>query len=455
MSQPPQGGDAPQDPGTPETQPASGSFPQRPPVPQGPPGPGYPPPGHPYQGQPYQGQPGPAYAPQGYGRPGYPPQPGPGQPPPGSPSYPPQAYPGQPYGPGGPQLPPGAQQPPAPDRPQPEKRSRTGLLVLVGALALALVLAVVAVAVHAGRSGGTGGAGTSGGGASAPAAGNASDAVQGFLEAVAANDAARALALTDQAPADKTFLTDAALQASSKLAPLSDISVPPVTDAYAYKAAASFSLGGKPYARDFTVEKAADGWKVTNGVSDVDVSYQRQETLPMIVNGTKVTSDTVSLFPGTYAFTTGSRWLSYGSSNVLTVAEGYPSLPTRLRATLTKAGSAEVLAKTRSAFRSCLGKHELRPSGCPNRITDTRGVKVKEGTVRWRVTNDPFRNAKVAVSSSDPTIARGTFYPEYRIKFTGTQGGRTGSVDSDVIGLTSFESVADLSRSTVKVRLEP
>ena len=228
--------------------------------------------------------------------------------------------------------------------------------------------------------------------------------------------------------------------------------MPPVTDEYAYKVPASFSLGDRGYSRDFGVKKDGAGWKVTDGVSDIDVSYQRQQTLPMVVNGTTLTVDTLSVLPGTYV-TTGSTWVSWGSKNVLTAAERYPTRPTGINPTLTKAGSSEVLTKTKAAFRSWLAKHELKPSGCPNRIADTRGIKVKESTVRWRVTSDPLRNARVTLDGGDPTVADATFYPDYRITFTGSQNGRTGKVDSDVTGLESFRTVADLSKSTVKVKL--
>ena len=67
--------------------------------------------------------------------------------------------------------------------------------MLIGAGALALILAVVAVAVNLGgrddTAGGGGTGGTGGGGASsAPAAASASDAVNGYLQAVAKGDVA-------------------------------------------------------------------------------------------------------------------------------------------------------------------------------------------------------------------------------------------------------------------------
>jgi hypothetical protein len=449
MSQPPQGGQPPQGPddSVPHgTNPGQGPGPQAYPPQPGPPAqPPYPPQGYPQQG----------YPPQGYPQQGYPPQGRPQQGPP-----PPYGGPGAPAGGYG--LPPGGPQPyqPGPYQPSPTQpgqqpgKKRTGLFVLIGAGLLALVLVVVAVAVRGGTDEGAGSspAGTSSTGAP-PAAAKASDAVQGFLEAVAANDAARALGFVDQAPEDTALLTDAVLQASSAQAPLGSISVPEVSDQYAYKVPATFSLGGKSYSRDFDVKDSGNGWKVSNGVTKVDVSYQRQETLPMIVNGVKVTSDELLVVPGTYTFTSGSKWVSWGTSNKVTFADEYPTLPFKIKPTLTKAGRDTVLAQTKSAFKRCLAQHKLRPKGCPNRINDTLGIKVKESTVRWRVTKDPFRNAKIDLDSSDPTSATGSFYPDYRIKFRGTKGGVTGTVDTDVIGLTSFETVADLSKAKVTVKI--
>ena len=448
MSQPPQ--DRPQD--QPEGRPQG----------QQPPGPGGQQPG---QGGPQSyPQGGSAPGPQGYPQGGYPQQGPQGYPQqggyPGQPGRPgPQGFAGGPYGPGRPggpygpgSQPPSGQPPYGGPPPQQGPKKRTGLFVLIGAGALALVLAVVAVAVNLGGRDDSADGGSSS--STAPEASKPSDAVRGFLEAVAANDSARALGYVYKPPSDTTFLTDAALQASSKIAPMTDISVPEVDQMSAATVPATFSLGGKSYTREFTPFRDGDNWKVYDGVSEVSVGSRRAQTLPMLVNGTEVDADSVFIVPGTYVFTSGSKWVSYGSSNKLVATEQYVSLPQDLQPTLTKDGSKAVVSKTKAAFESCLKQHKLKPKGCPNRIDDTRGIKVQESTVRWRVTSDPFRNAKIRLDTSDPTVAEGTFYPKYRIKFRGSQNGRTGTVDSDVTGLYSFSTVADLSKSAVSVKLE-
>ena len=459
MSQPPQ--DRPQDQpeGRPQGQQPSGPGPQQP-------GQGMPPGGYPQGGYP-QGTPQGGMPPGGYPRGGYP-QPGPqGYPPqggyPGQPGQPgPQGFAGGPYGPAQPGGPYGAgAQPPSgqppygqPSQPQGGKK-RTGLFVLIGAGALALVLAVVAVAVNlGGRDDSADGSGN--GGTTQPTqATKPSDAVQGFLDAVAANDSARALGYLYEQPSDTTFLTDEALAASNKIAPLSAISVPEVKELTTDGITASFTLGDKTYSHKFTPFRDGDDWKLYDGVSEVSLSGRRAESLPMLVNGTKVTADSLFLAPGTYEFTSSSKWISYGSSNRLVVgATDYPRLADGFRPTLTKAGSAAALSETKSAFKTCLGKHELKPKGCPNHVDRLNGIKVKESTVRWRVAKDPFRNAKFRLDYSDPSTAEANFYPQYRIKFQGSKDGRSGTVDSPVIGAGSFSAIADFSGSDVKVKLE-
>ena len=80
-----------------------------------------------------------------------------------------------------------------------------------------------------------------------------SDAVKSYLEALAAGQAATALSLGDDAPADTSLLTDAVLAQSNKLAPLTDINVPDVNDEYAYQVAASFKLGKQAVNENFSV----------------------------------------------------------------------------------------------------------------------------------------------------------------------------------------------------------
>jgi hypothetical protein len=122
------------------------------------------------------------------------------------------------------------------------------VLVVVGVVVLALVAGAVVVGValtRGAQTAGTGGGGAGSGGSSAPpaTATKPSDAVKACLEAIASGNAETAIALSDTAPTDATFLTDEVLQASNKLPPITEIGVPEVVDEYAYRVAASFKLG--------------------------------------------------------------------------------------------------------------------------------------------------------------------------------------------------------------------
>jgi len=420
------------------------------------PGPTYGQPGQPGPSGP-QGQPGP-YGPQ-HGGPGpY----GAGQPPygaqPGGPGGPGQ--PGQPYGfvPGGP-GPYGPQGRGSGPRGSGTGARKSKLPLILGAAGAALLLiVVVALAALSGRDDETAG-GTSGpssdpaGSASAPAAAKPSDAVRGFLEAVAANDGEKAAAYLEDPPADKTFLAREVLEASAKKGAITDIDVPEVTDKYAYKVSASYRVGEEQVSDDYSVTGSGGAWKLSRALTAIDLSYLRDETLPMLINGVEVTTDEVSLLPGTYAFTTKSRWITYGDKAQVTLTGPSDYDSPRLTPTLNPDGKAEFLERTKAAFEKCLDQHKLAPKGCPNRLDLRSGQKVDQSTIRWSLTNNPFRNARVTLDSSDPTAAEATFYPRYNFKARGSVDGRSATFDGAPIGLYSFRSTGDLSGDKVTVKL--
>ncbi len=107
------------------------------------------------------------------------------------------------------------------------------------------------------------------------------------------------------------------LAASNKTAPITAINVPEVDDEYAYRVAASFSMGKQAVNTDFSVEKDGDVWKLRDVAADLDLRSKRAKTLPMLINGVNVETDKVLLFPGSYTFTTGSKYVDYGKSNTL------------------------------------------------------------------------------------------------------------------------------------------
>ena len=51
----------------------------------------------------------------------------------------------------------------------------------------------------------------------------------------------------------------------------------------------------------------------------MDFGLSRSKSVPMLVNGVRVSGNTINVLPGSYAFTTGLSTISYGSRNVVLV----------------------------------------------------------------------------------------------------------------------------------------
>ena len=143
-----------------------------------------------------------------------------------------------------------------PDSPPPTPPKRRGkVLIIVGALVLALIVGAIAVALlnrddpvasqpPATASQDPSGAATTAPPTSAPPpAAKASDAVVGYLEALAAGSASAALSYAVDPVAAGPLLTDQVLAQSRKRAPLSGIEVPPVDDEQATTVTAAYTLG--------------------------------------------------------------------------------------------------------------------------------------------------------------------------------------------------------------------
>lgn len=436
--------------GPPEGQQPSGPPPQ-PGTPYGQPGPA-----NPYGPPPGQQPPTYGPVPQGpYGvQPG---QPNPYGPPPGQPN---------PYGP------PGQPNPYAPGQPNPygpnpygpaaagfgrpggvRKKSKLPLVLVAAGVALLLVVGI-AVAALTGRDKDSADDPVGSGASSAPQADLPSDAVRGYLQALADLDADRAVGYLEDDPADKTFLTKEVLTASAKTAAISDVNVPEVTDKYAYKVASTYKLGDRSVTEDYNVSEVGGSWKLSRAVTEIDLSYLRDDTLTMLINGTAVVNDKISLFPGHYVFTTDNAYVSYGAKNTLTLTGPSDYDSPQLTPTLSADGKAAFVKATKKAFEKCLDEHKLRPKGCPNQIAEQKGQKFTESTVRWSVTNNPFKNVRASIDSSDPTTVSASFPVSYNFKGKATLNGQNVRYDGEPTGLYNFTSTGDLAKKAVKVSLK-
>ena len=377
----------------------------------GPPGPpSGPPPGWPGQSG-YPGQP-PGIAQPGQPHDGYvfgpfAPQGGGGQPPPYGPNpYGPGGhYPGPPMGPppGGP-LPGG----PQPGGPQP---SRGKLWLIIGAATLALLL-VGTVAVVALTRFGSPDRDVTVPSSQPPTSGpntqttpTPADAVQGYLQALAAGDAEEAVSYAAEPPADDTLLTPEVFAQARRAAPISDIAVEPPGGVNPGSVNASYQLAGEHVDETFTVREVGGAWKIEKVAAEVDIGLARALKVPVVVNGVRVKSDTLYALPGAYTFTTGLKTLSWGANDVVTVSGPNAPVDTyKLNPQLTKSGRSALIAATKKNFTTCLKAKKLKPKGCPFKQSDG-GYRIQESTITWRrVGPDPFKKAKVTSSGTSASV---------------------------------------------------
>jgi hypothetical protein len=395
--------------------------------------------------------PGPGQQPSPYRYPQQPTAPYPQQPAAGSPSSgysfgpfaPDQERAGWSTGPqpgpyGGPRRPYGA----GPARPAPQQPKRSNkILIIIGAAALAVILIAVIAVVLATR--GTpstnpqGGQGTVGqqsnpSQSSAPQkASRPSDAVAAYLHALAAGDSTAALSYAaDPAPTGR-LLTNKVLAESMKRAPLTGIDVPVVDDQNAKSVPARYTLGSSAVSESFDVVKVADSWKIGRAVKDLDISFIVDGSVPVKINGVKVTEGSVAVLPGSYAFTTGLPYVGYGSKNVVLVKSPYVEADTyRIQSQLTSSGKKAAISATKKSFNKCLTEHSLTPKNCPQKF-DSK-YKYNKSSITWRQAgNDPFRKPAVTYSGTQARIQ-----VPINLKLSGscTYQGRSGNCSGNLTG---------------------
>ncbi len=294
---------------------------------------------------------------------------------------------------------------------QPKKSNKLPLIIGAGVLALVLIGTIIAVAVVRAGDDPVAGGGTSGGGgtSSAPPAESKlpSDAVKGYLEALAAGDATTALTYASTAPSDTTFLTNEVLASSLKAGAITDINVPEVSDKYTYSVAASYKIGSQSVNADFPVEEDGDAWKLREVAYDLTLSSTQNKTLPMLINGVQADADKVAVFPGTYTFTTGLDNISYGKSNKLIVksVSDYPEGMSDIQPTVTSAGEKAFTKAVKASLDKCMDSKKIKNANCPNTFDRITGSQPDNGTLEWSYDKDALDNMEIRLDYTNPAIA--------------------------------------------------
>jgi hypothetical protein len=327
---------------------------------------------------------------------------------------------------------------PSPGQPPPQPKGRGKILIIIGAIALAVILmAALAVVVTArGRQAVNSGSSTQGQqnqslSAAPQNAQRPSDAVMGYLQALAAGDAVAALSFAADPAPTGPLLTNEVLARSGERAELTEIKVPVVEDQNATSVSATYTLGNSAVSESFDVVKAADTWKLSRAVKDLDIGFIVGGSVPVKINGVDVNQDSVAVLPGSYAFTTGLPYVGYGSKNVVLVKSPYVEADTyRIESQLTKSGEKAVVSATRTSYHKCLDVNSLSPKNCPMNFESK--YSYNKSTITWRqVGSDPFRKAKVSLGG---TQARVEIPLNLRLSGSCTYQGRSGNCSGELTG---------------------
>jgi hypothetical protein len=186
---------------------------------------------------------------------------------------------------------------------------------------------------------------------------------------------------------------------------LRGINVPAVDDENAATVDATYKLGKKTVSESFDVVKSGSDWKLQRVVADLNLAGVRYKGVTLRVNGAKVSRNVVSVFPGSYALTSGRKTVSYGSKNTV-VVRGPSDLPstTGIKLSLTHSGTKSVKNAAKRSYSNCLKQKKVAPKGCPFGLT-TGSFKINNSTIKWtQKGSDPFRNAKVSLVSTLATV---------------------------------------------------
>ena len=397
--------------------------------------------------QPYPAAPQPYPAPT---QPGAtpPPYPGPAQPYPNQPypnqPYPGQGYPGQPYGaqpnPGQAYLPPPGAMPGQPPTGIPPKRSNKTIL-LIGAAVVAVIIVIAVIVAMLPKAGVTDPSG--GGGIPAPAK-TGTEAVQGYLDALAAGNAAAALSYAEQAPADTSLLTDEILAASNAVTPITEIQVVEPANEYS-PVTASYLLGDQTVSTEFYASNTSGSWKLESITRDIGIADMNG--IALTINGVPVQDTRVTLFPGSYSLVpTNSLYVVDGGAFVLTSPQDTTSYTMQLD--ISSTGQQKLRTAAQAHLKSCLKKTSLSPKGCgfSIRANGTGAVKAK-----WSISSgkNAMKNAKFRLDLADPS--RASAYTTVGLTVKGYN--KSGSYVGRGVG-SIFRANGDLSANPITVTFE-
>jgi hypothetical protein len=326
--------------------------------------------------------------------------------------------------------------------PQSSNKKSPILLIVIGVV----VVALIALLIFWAATRGDGGEDNTGGGASAGnrgvvATGTPEEAVQQYLDALAAGKSADALALAAVAPTNDTFISDAVLQAGLAVNPITDIKIDEDSEDsdhlgdYAY-IGASYVVGTQRVSAHFSLEKFDGRWLLDEATTKADLSYVYEKGVGMSLNGISLDSVTtlssVELLPGTYSFAVANPLLTVTDGQfVIEDPSDYPSVSS-VDIELAADASPKLAAAATAKLDACLAEKDLATTCQFARGQLEGGAEPDLSTVAWTIKSgsSDFSGATFEYSSySGTTSASASIDVELAVSVSDTAGDLYGGTE--------------------------
>lgn len=249
-------------------------------------------------------------------------------------------------------------------------RRRWPWIALAVGVAVALVAAVVLIIGPFGGSKG---------------ASSGREAVQKYLQALAAGDADTALSLGKNRPRSTDLLGADVLKAQLAKLPLTDVIVGDEhpTGADTSTVHVSVKLGQHPSEADLQTVRTGDGWKLTSAVARLsltDVGAPARAILT--VDGKPLPDGELAVFPGSIDLASSDTRISAATATpvLLDTLGADDATGVRVTMTVTDLGQAAVTDALKAAGHKCEESNELAPEGCPGLL---KSSDFQPGTAQW------------------------------------------------------------------------
>lgn len=205
----------------------------------------------------------------------------------------------------------------------------------------------------------------------------ATRAVRGYLEALAAGDAASALGYALRIPSDPSLLTDHVLAGQRATMPISEIEVGAPTEPG--RVPASYLLGGERVSTVFELTLDGGGWRLDRVGAQADLSGF---AVPVALNGAVPRSLRPELFPGHYRVTSENPRYEVLEGE-LDVRHPFEQPAVHGSLTLSEAGRAEVIEAAEAHLADCLSRRDLEPLECGLAVVHPDQTLLDESSVEW------------------------------------------------------------------------